>query len=112
MIKTQKQKSEELFALIKENPDLPIVPMVDSEIIADEGYVRWIASWGISYIDEYYLTDQYMHFKDIDDRSEVEAVLTEEFGYDVFNAMSDEEAKEAYDNLEWIKAIIVNIDVP
>lgn len=40
-------KTEELLKLIKENPDLPIVPMVDSEVVQDDfGY--WLGAWGAS----------------------------------------------------------------
>ena len=31
MLEKQKERLEELFRLIKENPDLPILPMVDSD---------------------------------------------------------------------------------
>ena len=31
-----KKNREELFKLIQENPDLPIVPMVDYEIVAED----------------------------------------------------------------------------
>ena len=34
MKKKQKERLAELFRLIKENPDLPILPMVDSEVVA------------------------------------------------------------------------------
>lgn len=40
MKKTQKERLDELFKLIKENPDLPILPMVDSEIVADDYCAR------------------------------------------------------------------------
>ena len=41
----ERENREELFRLIKENPELPIVPMVDAEIVADDcGY--WIGAWG------------------------------------------------------------------
>lgn len=33
----------DLLELIKAHPELPIVPMVDSEIVCDEGYA---AGWG------------------------------------------------------------------
>lgn len=43
----ERQNRDELFRLIKENPDLPVVPMVDGEICGDDsGY--WMAGWGES----------------------------------------------------------------
>lgn len=32
----EKNNRAELFKLIQENPDLPIVPMVDSDVVADD----------------------------------------------------------------------------
>ena len=112
MKKTQKERLAELFRRIKENPELPILPMVDSEIVADDGYARWSASWGSSEIDEYYITKEKVHFKDDDDWEEIADVLSSEFGYDVYEGMSDTTAKEVYNNLSWIRAIVVNIDLP
>ena len=112
MKKTQKERLDELFKLINENPELPILPMVDSEIVADDGYARWTGSWGSSEIDEYYITNEKVHFKDADDWEEIADVLSSEFGYDVYDGMSDTTAKEVYNNLPWIRAIVVNIDLP
>ncbi len=37
------EKTKELLKLIEENPDLPIVPMVDAEVIGDDsGY--WLGN--------------------------------------------------------------------
>ena len=43
----QKENLEKLFLLIKENHELPIVAMVDSEIVADDCCCRWMGSWGM-----------------------------------------------------------------
>lgn len=32
----ERKNREELFRLMQENPDLPVVPMVDGEIVADD----------------------------------------------------------------------------
>lgn len=36
----------DLLELIKAHPELPIVPMVDSEIVCDDGCARWMGAWG------------------------------------------------------------------
>lgn len=48
MISEKDRKNrEELFKLMQENPELPVVPMVDGEIPGDDcGY--WLGSWGAS----------------------------------------------------------------
>ena len=53
MSEKQKERLEELFRLSKENPDLPILPMVESESVADDGYAQWTGSWGSEHIEKY-----------------------------------------------------------
>lgn len=102
---------EELFKLMQENPKLPIVPMVDSEIVADDGYNRWRGAWGGSYIGEYLIGEECIYFREDDDPYEVDKVLTEKCD-DYDENTTDEEAAKAYAELPWIKAIIVDIDLP
>lgn len=109
----ERKNREELFRLMAENPDLPVVAMVDSEIVADDGYSRWMGSWGSCYIGEYIIGEERLHFREEDDFEEIEEALTDGVViYEDFETMSDEEAKGAYDSLPWIKAIIVDIDLP
>lgn len=107
----EKENREELFRLMQENPELPIVPMVDYEIVADDSG-RLIGSWGSSYIGEYLIGEEQVHFREDDDPSEVDKVLSERYGDDYYTDMTDEQEAEAYAGLPWIKAIIVNIDLP
>ena len=102
-------KARELFELIRENPDLPILPFVDSEIVADDGYMRWIGSWGSSYIMEYIMVEMYNDYREIVTKDDTE--LYEEFLYDT-TEMTEEEIQEHIKGIEWIKAIAVNIDLP
>lgn len=108
----QKEKITELLELIEENPDLPIVPMVDGEIVGDDSCARWMGSWGGCHIGEYLMGEDHMHYRDNEDNGEIEAVLSEEYGYDAFAGMDDETAKRAYMEMPWIRAIIVAIDLP
>lgn len=81
MLEKQKERLEELFRLIKENPDLPILPMVDSEIVADDVCARWTASWGSAYVGEYIIGSERVWFKDED---EAEDILNDCIGGEVF----------------------------
>lgn len=38
--------AKELIRLIQENPDLPIIPMVNEEVVADDSYTYWMGEWG------------------------------------------------------------------
>lgn len=103
----------ELFRLIEENPELPVVPMVDSEIVSDDDYSRWIGAFGTSYIDEYIIGEDKVHFRDNDDFEEIANTLTDgQITYEEFENSSNEVACAIYDSLPWVKAIIVNIDLP
>lgn len=105
----EKQNRDELFRLMRENPDLPVVPMVDAEIFGDDsGY--WCGAWGHASVDEYLACERYdyMAFKSWDDVFDVlEKYLTDE----EFEKLpeSESECRAHYDALPWTKAIIVYI---
>lgn len=100
---------EELLELIKTHPDLPIVPMVDSEIVCDDGYTRWKGAWGPASVTKYLVSEEHIFFFDDED---VEVVLTEVKGYDEFISMTEEEAMAAYRALPWVECIAVDINLP
>ncbi len=113
MTEREKQYRKELFKLMQENPDLPVVPMVDGEIPGDDcGY--WQGAWGYARVDEYLKPKReydYIFFKSDDDVFDVlERYLTK----DEFNTLPEDEdkCKEIYNNLPWIKAIVVYITLP
>lgn len=107
----ERKNREELFKLIAENPELPIVPMVYYEVVAEDSG-RWLGSWGSAYIGEYLIGEDEIHFREDDDMYEVEKAIEEFLDDGVFAGMSDEEAQKSYADLPWIKAIIVDIDLP
>lgn len=73
----ERKNREELFKLMQENPELPVVAMVDSEIVQDDGYSRWMGAWGSSSIEEYFIGEERIHFREEDDFDEVEETLTD-----------------------------------
>ena len=78
----------DLLELIKAHPELPIVPMVDSEIVCDDGCARWMGAWGPASVTKYLVSEEHIFFFDDED---VEAVLIEVKGYDEFLSMTDKE---------------------
>ncbi|MBD5112106.1 MAG: hypothetical protein HDT42_06155 [Ruminococcaceae bacterium] len=102
-----------LLELIKENPELPILPMVDSEIVGD-GYGRWSGTWGAARVDRYLTTNDDWEPQIILERDyEMLEVLERYMTDDEFERLPDDETewRKVYDSLPWTKAIIVNIDV-
>lgn len=104
------EKTEKLLKLIRENPDLPVIPMVDGGIAWDEnGY--YAAEFGAAEVDEYIVARQYdrIYFKSDDDVFDVleHCLSDEEFGA---LPQTEAECRPFYDSLPWVKAIIVYID--
>ena len=102
-------KLEQLLDLIKENPHLPIVPMVNSEIVADDGYAYWLGSWGTASIEKYYHGEERIYFYN---ERDMEDVLVETKGWDWLDTSSEEEDLEAYRSQPWIECIVVYIELP
>lgn len=107
-------KTEQLLKLIKENPDLPVVPMVDSEVVADDcGY--WLGAWGYCEVNEYYLGEERIHFRDGDEEDVLNDLAGCRCGYDMYGRdiyeISDEEWDKLYASIPWTKCIVVYIGV-
>ncbi len=110
MTEKEKKNRDKLFRLMRENPDLPVVPMVDYEIVQD-GFGRWLGAWGSANIDEYLIADEQVYFKSYDDVMDVLARFLNDEDYEALPD-SKTECREFYEALPWIKAIIVNINLP
>lgn len=116
----QQERIELLLKLIKENPELEIVPMVDGELGGGD-FSYWMGSWGKAEIDEVYHEDERIYFRSID-----EDELVDDFADQIFDSeypnhkyLSDEESKivtskaeQQVQNLGWQKAIVVKIELP
>lgn len=120
MIK-HKERIKHLLSLIKENPDLEIVPMVDNEVCGGDDYSTWCGSWGESRVDETYSSDERIYFRSIDDEDLVDQYADNIFDELFPNRMSlnDDESEivnkkaiEIVNNLDWKKVIVVSIETP
>ena len=107
--------ARQLLDLISEYPDLPIIPMVDQEVVADDCYTWWMGEWGRCEVTEYYIGRERVHFKD-DDEEDVLGDLVgcryycDPNGNDI-TELSDKEWDELYQSVPWTKAIVVYIGV-
>lgn len=107
---------EILLQLIKENPELPIVPLVDTDVVCDDSYSWWLGKWGQAEIKHYYLGNERVHIKEEDDEEDVLNDLAgckyscDFEGRDIYE-LSDEEWDKLYKSIPWTKAIIVRITV-
>ncbi len=108
-----KERQEGLLELMKENPDLPVLPFVDADVISDDsGY--WLGSWGIMGVDEYIVpldSDAPVMFKSDND---IFGTLEKCLNHEEFEKLpyAEWECRQIYEDLPWKKAIIVYIDLP
>lgn len=100
---------EQLLDLMKENPHLPIVPMVDAEVVADDTYGFWMGAWSRAYVDKYYSGEERVYFYD---ESDMEDVMVEVKGWDWYEESDDEDDLEVYRSLPWVECIVVYITTP
>ncbi len=105
-----------LLALMKEHPDLPVVPMVGSDIVADDSYGYWLASWGQCKLDRYWVGEESVHFYDENDEDEICQTLNDRnyngvHWIDAYD-QTDEENLVEYKALPWTEAIVVYIETP
>lgn len=104
------EHEQELRELIIDNPDLPVIFMVSSDVVGDDSSANWLASTSNVKVGEYccYKTHYY------DDKNDLE----EEYYVD-----HEDELKYLEDNeidmiikertsSWWRKAIIVYVDIP
>lgn len=112
-------KTEKFLRLVNENPDLPIIPMVDSEVVAGDDFSSWIGSFGDCRIDSYVNINYYgenRFFTRYDDESILqeyfEEQIADELGVDDNYEYIEKLARKKIKKLPWVKAIIVYIDLP
>ena len=106
--------TQELIKLIKENPDLPIIPMVNYEVVGD-GYAYWAAEFSSPQVDEYIIDSWYgdgcIRFKSNGDEDTIiEGIAEIKYG----DCTKEENWEKADQELKsmWKKAIIVYIETP
>lgn len=110
-------KYQELLDLVKANPTLPVIPRVDSEVVAEEGYSWWWGSFGEAYLDEMVDYNDRRYSKE-DDEDELVETLIEEFMDE--EGLSDDDygdgiekvALERFNALPWRRVIAVRISLP
>lgn len=115
---------EKLAKLILENPELPVLCMVEYEIVGGDDCLRWMASLGESEIREYIFYDDELLFWRDESEKMVDHIIEEDDEFCCLPSIEDaaeiekrfqayrQEVRERVEALPWQKAIVVNIDLP
>lgn len=123
-IKDEKESATlELMKLAKENPGLPIIAEVNSEVVADDGYMTWFGEVTEAHVEYIWTGRTYSEmFRTwtLDDALMENDTFIEENApaslKQKLEKLSDadfgKEANEWIKSLNWKKCIVVYVDVP
>lgn len=120
-IEKQQSNIEELLKLVKENPDLEIVPMVETEVCCGDDFNYWMGSWGSAEIDEVYHLDERIYFRSDDEEelvdNKLDRIMEEEYPKRVYlngeeYATVYKQAEQFVKDLPWERVIAVQIKTP
>ena len=103
---------KEILKLIEEHPDLPVVPMVGQDIVADcTG--EWVASFGKAEVKKMCIYEEKVLFREYKNAIKtVEALELEGLTEGRTREESIENLTGYLDELDWLEAIIVHIETP
>ena len=107
-----KDNIKDLLRLIEEHPDLPVIPMVGQDIVADcTG--EWVASFGKAEIKKMCIYGEKVIFREEKNAIKtVEALELEGLTEGRAREKSIEKLNGYLDELEWLEVIIVHIETP
>lgn len=101
-----------LIQLMDENPNLPVIPIVGQDIVADcTG--EWAASFGKAEIKKICINGENVFFRDT--RTALDALKEMELEGMAVGRTREESLKiinDYLDGLDWLEAIIVHIETP
>lgn len=101
-----------LAKLIAENPNMPVIPMVEQEVVGSDEFKRWAAHIGTAEVKEFILRENiegtfFYYRKDQENLIDMIAENSEEEDYSV----AQQEAREKVNAMQWNKAIFLNVDM-
>ncbi len=114
----KQEKFKELLRLMEEYPDLPVVPMVEGEVVSGDkySYSYWMGNWSSAVLEEYIICKQHLWLGQVFFKSDgdIHEVLGKYLTDGEIENLpeSEEDCKEIYHSLPWTKAIVVFIDLP
>lgn len=90
----QSEKLTQLLELMQANPELPVIPCVDGDVVSGDEYYCWLGSWGESAVQEFVIGRERTYYRE-DDISEMNDVLCEHYDPELVDNMTEEDAEAA-----------------
>lgn len=90
----QSEKLTQLLELMQANPELPVIPCVDGDVVSGDEYYCWLGSWGESAVQEFVIGRERTYYRE-DDISEMNDVLCEHYDPELVEHI-DHIREEAY----------------
>ena len=111
-VQAMNENIKEILKLIDEHPDLPVIPMVGQDIVADcTG--EWVAHFGKAEVKKMCIYGEKVVFREWKNAIKtVEALELEGLTEGRTREESIEKLNGYLDELEWLEAIIVHIETP
>lgn len=111
-VQTMNENIKDLLKLMDEHPDLPVIPMVGQDIVADcTG--EWVANFGKAEVKKMCIYGEKVIFREEKNAIKtVEALELEGLTEGRTREESIEKLNGYLDELEWLEAIIVHIETP
>lgn len=104
-LEAKNKNIKDLLELVKVNPELKIVPMVETDCVPGDDYSWWVASWGKPAIEEILAVEEIIYIKSKSYEELVENAIRN-------IKCSEEYAKKLVDLYDWEKVIAVRIETP
>lgn len=105
--------SKELLELIAKYPDLPVIPLVDDEVVGDDSCGWWLGRWGRCEVTKYFVGRERVHLLDDDDEDILNDMPGCQYGMtadgrDIMD-LTDDEWNYLLELVPWVDAIVVHI---
>lgn len=83
----QSEKLTQLLELMQANPELPVIPCVDGDVVGGDEYCCWLGSWGESAVQEFIIGKERTYYRE-DDICEMNDVLYERYDPELVDSMT------------------------
>lgn len=101
--------AQELQRAMLQNPTLPVIPMIHTNVVAGDDNAYWQGRFGAVSVIEYFEADGKAYFLDDDN---VEDAVAAAYGKEYAEAQPEPKLVRLYAGLPWQKAVIVFVNEP